>query len=70
MFDFVGNRIDVGDRVVYCRVLSSKAVMEDVDVLGFTETMVKITPLSCKDAKRGYSLCNPDRLVVFEKVGR
>ena len=69
MTDFVGTFLDVGDKAVYCRVLNSKAVLEDVEVLGFTELMVKITALSCKDAKRGYSLCYPDKLVVCEKVG-
>jgi hypothetical protein len=42
--------------------------MEDVEVLGFTDSKVKITALSVNDERRGYTLCNPDRLVVWEKV--
>lgn len=68
MRDFVGVILEVGDKVVYSRLLGSKLVMDDVEVLGFTDTKVKITALSCNDEKRGYSVANPDRLVVWEKV--
>ena len=68
MTDFVGTFLDVGDKVVYSRLLGSKLIMEDVEVLGFTDTKVKITALSVNDERRGYSLCSPDRLVVYEKV--
>ncbi len=69
MRDFVGVLLEVGDKVVYSRILGSKLVMEDVEVLGFTDSKVKITALSVSDDKRGYSLCSPERLVVYEKVG-
>ena len=68
MTDFVGTFLDVGDKVVYSRLLGSDLVMDDVEVLGFTNTKVKITPLSCADEKRGYALANPNRLVVWEKT--
>lgn len=68
MRDFVGVLLEVGDKVVYSRILGSKLVMDDVEVLGFSNSKVKITALSVTDDKRGYSLCNPDRLVVYEKV--
>jgi hypothetical protein len=68
MFDFVGTRIDEGDKAVYCRTIGSHVVMEDVKVHGFTDTMVKIDPLSVRDTRKGYTLCNPDKLVVYEKV--
>jgi hypothetical protein len=68
MKDFVGTILEVGDEVVYSRILGSKLVMEKVEVLGFTDTKVKVTALSCYDDRRGYSLCNPDRLVVVGKV--
>lgn len=67
MRDFVGTQIDVGDKVVYSRLLGSKLLMEDVEVLGFTKEKVKVTPLSVPDERRGYSLANPNRLVVWEK---
>jgi hypothetical protein len=66
--DFVGTVLEVGDEVVYSRILGNKLVMEKVEVLGFTDTKVKITALSCADDKRGHSLCNPDKLVVVGKV--
>ena len=69
MRDFIGNRIEVGDEVVYSRILGSKLVMEKVEVLGFTDTKVKITALSATDDKRGYSLCKPNKLVIVKKVG-
>lgn len=68
MTDFVGTFLDVGDKVVYSRLLGSKLVMDDVEVLGFTDTKVKITALSVNDERKGYSLCMPTRLVVYEKV--
>ena len=68
MKDFVGTILEVGDEVVYSRVLGSKLVMEDVEVLGFTESKVKITALSVNDDRRGYSLCYPDKLVVVRTV--
>lgn len=68
MTDFVGTILEVGDEVVYSRVLGSKLVMEKVEVLGFTDSKVKVTALSVSDDKRGYSLCNPDKLVVVVKV--
>ena len=68
MRDFVGMLLEVGDKVVYSRLLGSKLVMDDVEVLGFTDTKVKITALSVNDERRGYSLCSPNRLVVWEKV--
>lgn len=68
MKDFVGTILERGDEVVYSRVLGSKLVMEKVKVLGFTATKVKITALSWEDCKRGYALCNPDKLVVVGKV--
>ena len=68
MFDFVGTRIDEGDRVVYCRQISHHVVMEDVKVHGFTDSMVKIDPLSVSDTRKGYTLCTPDKLVVYEKA--
>jgi hypothetical protein len=68
MTDFVGTILEVGDEVVYSRILGSKLVMEKVEVLGFTDTKVKITALSANDDRRGYALCNPDRLVVVRKV--
>jgi hypothetical protein len=66
MRDFVGTPLKVGDRVVYCKVIGSKLVMEAVEILGFTESRVKITPVSCADAKKGYSTCTPDKLVFVE----
>ena len=68
MRDFVGTVLEVGDEVVYSRILGSKLVMDVVEVLGFTNTKVKITALSVNDERRGYSLCSPNRLVVWEKV--
>lgn len=67
MKDFVGTILEVGDEVVYSRVLGSRLIMEAVDVLGFTDVKVKITALSANDAKKGYSVCSPDRLVVVRK---
>lgn len=64
--DFNGRPLSVGDNVVYSRILGSKLAMEAVEVLGFTDTKVKITALSCYDDKRGYSLCTPDKLVIYE----
>ena len=68
MTDFVGRTLEIGDDVVYSRILGSKLVMEKVEVLGFTNTKVKVTPLSCADVGKGYTLCNPDRLVMVGKV--
>lgn len=67
MTDFVGTFLDVGDKAVYSRLLGSKLVMDDVEVIGFTDSKVKITALSVNDERRGYSLANPNRLVVWEK---
>lgn len=69
MKDFVGTILEVGDKVVYCRSVGSHVLMEDVEVLGFTDSKVKITALSVNDERRGYSLCSPDRLVVYD-IGR
>lgn len=68
MRDFVGEVLEIGDEVVYSRILGSKLVMEKVEVLGFTKTKVKITALSCADVIRGFSLVYPDKLVVVGKV--
>ena len=68
MTDFIGNQINIGDKAVYCRMLGNRIAMEQVDIFGFTDTKVKITPLSCADDKRGYSLCTPEKLVVYEKA--
>ena len=68
MRDFVGVILEVGDKVVYSRQLGSALVMDAVEVLGFTDSKVKITALSVNDERKGYSLCNPNRLVVYKKV--
>lgn len=68
MKDFVGTQIDIGDKAVYSRLLGGKLVMEEVEVFGFTDSKVRITPLSCMDEKRGYHPANPDRLVVVKKA--
>lgn len=68
MTDFVGTVLEVGDEVVYSRILGSKLVMEKVEVLGFTKTKVKVTALSCADVVRGFSLVYPERLVIVGKV--
>lgn len=69
MRDFVGNLIEVGDKVVYSRTVGSKLDMVEVAVLGFTDTRVKVTPIGIGDHKRGYALCNPIKLVIYEKAG-
>ena len=68
MRDFVGTQLDVGDKVVYSRMIGNRVFMEKVEVIGFTSCKVKITPLSCLDAKREYHPANPDKLVIYEKV--
>ena len=67
MKDFVGTMLEVGDKVVYSRLLGSKLVMDAVEVLGFTDSKVKSTALSVADERREYSRANPNRLVVWEK---
>lgn len=68
MKDFVGKTLEVGDKVVYSRIVGSKLCMEEVEVIGFTNCKVKVTPLSCLDDKRGFHPANPDRLVIYEKA--
>jgi hypothetical protein len=68
MRDFVGTQLDVGDKVVYSRMIGNKLEMIDTVVLGFTDSKVKIEPVSCSDDKRGYALCTPEKLVVYDYV--
>ena len=70
MVDYVGKPLEVGDRVVYPKMFGSNMVKFTVEVYGFTDTKVKITPISVKDENRGYSLCSPDSLIIYEKVKR
>lgn len=56
MKDFVGNELQIGDKVVYCRRRKSGMDMIKTVVLGFTEKMVKVEKL--------YSWSDKDYTVV------
>lgn len=65
MKDFLGKEIHVGDKIVYCRTHESSFDMIKTEVIGFTETRLKI-PQTNYLRDQAYSLVTPTNCIVYE----
>jgi hypothetical protein len=67
MYDFVGNKLEVGDSIVYCRTFGKSKDMVKTTVLGFTENSVKVEPYTWDGEKKGYNTVAPGNTVKYVK---
>lgn len=68
MKDFVGQKLEVGDKVVYCRTYGRSKDMRTTTVLGFTENSIKVEPYTYDGRQKGYNLVAPGNCVKYHEV--
>lgn len=66
MKDFVGNELQIGDKVVYCRSRKSGMDMIKTVVVGFTEKMVKVEKLQSWDDK-DYTVVSASNCILYQE---
>ena len=66
MKDFVGNELQIGDKVVYCRSRKNGMDMIKTVVVGFTEKMVKVEKLRSWDDK-DYTVVASGNSVLYQE---
>lgn len=66
MKDFVGNELQIGDKVVYCRSRKNGMDMIKTVVVGFTEKMVKVEKLRSWDDK-DYTVVASGNCVLYQE---
>lgn len=66
MKDFVGNELQIGDKVVYCRSRKNGMDMIKTVVVGFTEKMVKVEKLRSWDDK-DYTVVAAGNCVLYQE---
>lgn len=67
MFDFVGQKLEIGDDIVYCRTWGKSKDMQTTTVLGFTECCVKVEPYTYDGRNKGYNTVDPRNCVKYHK---
>lgn len=68
MKDFVGQKLKVGDKVVYCRTYGHSMDMVTTTILGFTEKSVKVAPYTWRGRDKGYDTVAPNNCVKYHEV--
>lgn len=66
MLDFVGNILEIGDKIVCCCMYGKTKDMFISEVIGFTERMVKIPPRYSWVSTK-YSLVSPNNCIVYKQ---
>lgn len=66
MKDFVGNELQIGDKVVYCRSRKNGMDMIKTVVVGFTEKMVKVEKLHSWGDK-DYTVVAASNCVLYQE---
>lgn len=66
MYDFVGNKLEIGDKVVYCRTVDKQMDRVITTVVGFVGKSVKVEPYTWDGERRGYNTVDPYNCIKYQ----
>ena len=66
MTDFLGNKLHIGDEIVYCRSSSGITSMYKTKIVGFTPQRLRVEKLGPWE-KKDYSIAAPQNSVLYQR---